>query len=107
MAKWTLGFVLVSQAAFVVVSRLATGATVGGQGAGLFSYATRMPSGSAALPDHGVLATAMLPAASRLAAAGDRAGVAEETMRTVRLAVTVLLPAAVRRSACSGCRWLT
>ena len=41
------------------------------------------------------LATAMLPAASRLAAAGDRTGVAEETMRTARLAVTVLLPAAV------------
>ena len=37
----------------------------------------------------------MLPAASRLAAAGDRAGVAAETMRTARLATTVLLPAAV------------
>ena len=96
LAKWTLGFVLVSQAAFVVVSRLATGATVGGQGAGLFSYAT---AHAVWILPHSLitvsLATAMLPAASRLAAAGDRAGVAEETMRTVRLAVTVLLPAAV------------
>ena len=96
LAKWTLGFVLVSQAAFVVVSRLATGATVGGQGAGLFSYAT---AHAVWILPHSLitvsLATAMLPAASRLAAAGDRAGVAAETMRTVRLAVTVLLPAAV------------
>ena len=41
------------------------------------------------------LATAMLPSASRLAAAGDLAGVADETTRTIRLAVTALLPAAV------------
>jgi putative peptidoglycan lipid II flippase len=96
LAKWTLGFVLVSQAAFVVVSRLATGATVGGQGAGLFAYAT---AHAVWILPHSLitvsLATAMLPAASRSAAAGDRAGVAAETMRTVRLAVTVLLPAAV------------
>ena len=96
LAKWTLGFVLVNQAAFVVVSRLATEATVGGQGAGLFSYAT---AHAVWILPHSLitvsLATAMLPAASRLAAAGDRAGVANETMRTVRLAVTVLLPAAV------------
>ena len=41
------------------------------------------------------LATAMLPSASRMAAEGDLAGVAAETMRTIRLAVTALLPAAV------------
>ena len=96
LAKWTLGFVLVSQAAFVVVSRLATGATVGGQGGGLTAYAN---AHAVWILPHSLitvsLATAMLPAASRLAAAGDRAGVAEETMRTARLAVTVLLPAAV------------
>ena len=96
LAKWTLGFVLVNQAAFVVVSRLATGATVGGQGGGLTSYAT---AHAVWILPHSLitvsLATAMLPAASRLAAAGDRTGVAEETMRTARLATTVLLPAAV------------
>ena len=37
----------------------------------------------------------MLPSASRLAAAGDLAGVADETTRTIRLAVTALLPASV------------
>ena len=96
LAKWTLGFVLVSQAAYVVVSRLATGATVGGRGAGLLAYAN---AHAVWILPHSLitvsLATAMLPAASRLAAAGDRAGVAEETMRTARLATTVLLPAAV------------
>ncbi len=47
LAKWTLGFVLVSQAAFVVVSRLATGATVGGQGGGSDQRTpTPTPSGS-------------------------------------------------------------
>jgi putative peptidoglycan lipid II flippase len=96
LAKWTLGFVLVSQAAYVVVSRLATGATVGGRGAGLLAYAN---AHAVWILPHSLitvsLATAMLPAASRLAAAGDRAGVAAETMRTARLATTVLLPAAV------------
>ena len=79
-----------------MVSRLATEATVGGQGAGLLSYAN---AHAVWILPHSLitvsLATAMLPAASRLAAAGDRAGVAEETMRTARLAITVLLPAAV------------
>ena len=37
LAKWTLGFVLVSQGAYVVVSRLATEATVDGRGAGLLA----------------------------------------------------------------------
>jgi putative peptidoglycan lipid II flippase len=32
LAKWTLGFVLVTQAALVVVSKLASSATVGGRG---------------------------------------------------------------------------
>ena len=37
LAKWTLGFVLVNQLALVVINRLASGATVGGSGAGLAS----------------------------------------------------------------------
>jgi putative peptidoglycan lipid II flippase len=96
LAKWTLGFVLVNQAALVVVSKLATGATVGGQGGGLTTYAN---AHAVWILPHSLitvsLATAMLPAASRLAAAGDRAGVAAETMRAIRLAVTALLPASV------------
>ena len=96
LAKWTLGFVLVTQAALVVVSKLASGATVGGQGAGLTAYYNAY---AVWILPHSLitvsLATAMLPAASRLAHAGDLAGVADETMRAIRLAVTALLPTAV------------
>ena len=96
LAKWTLGFVLVTQAALVVVSKLASGATVGGEGAGLTAYSNAW---AVWILPHSLitvsLATAMLPTASRLAAAGDRPGVAAETMRAIRLAVTALLPASV------------
>jgi putative peptidoglycan lipid II flippase len=96
LAKWTLGFVLVTQAALVVVSKLASSATVGGKGAGLTAYSNAYAMWI--LPHSLItvsLATAMLPTASRLAAAGDPTGVAAETMRTIRLAVTALLPASV------------
>jgi putative peptidoglycan lipid II flippase len=96
LAKWTLGFVLVTQAALVVVSKLASSATVGGKGAGLTAYSNAYAMWI--LPHSLItvsLATAMLPTASRLAAAGDATGVAGETMRTIRLAVTALLPASV------------
>jgi putative peptidoglycan lipid II flippase len=96
LAKWTLGFVLVSQAALVVVSKLASSATVGGEGAGLTAYSNAYAMWI--LPHSLItvsLATAMLPTASRLAAVGDLRGVSAETMRAIRLAVTALLPAAV------------
>ena len=96
LARWTLGFVAVTQLALVVVNRLATEATVGGRGAGLTSYANAyavwiLPHSLVTVS----LATAMLPSASRLGAAGDLRGVAAETTRTVRLAVALLLPVAV------------
>ncbi len=96
LAKWTLGFVLATQAALVVVSKLASSATVGGKGAGLTAYSNAYAMWI--LPHSLItvsLATAMLPTASRLAAAGDLPAVASETMRAIRLAVTALLPAAV------------
>ena len=96
LAKWTLGFVLVTQLALVVVNRLASSATVDGSGAGLTAYANAY---AVWILPHSLitvsLATAMLPSASRLAHAGDLAGVADETLRAVRLAVTALLPASV------------
>lgn len=96
LAKWTLGYVLVTQLALVVVSKLATGATVRGEGAGLLVYSNAyavwiLPHSLITLS----LATAMLPAASAMAAAGDVDGVARETMRSLRLALTALLPASV------------
>ncbi len=96
LAKWTLGFVLVNQLALVVVNRLAGRATVDGQGAGLAVYYNAY---AVWILPHSLitvsLATAMLPAVSRLAAAGDLDGVSAETMRALRLAVTALLPASV------------
>ncbi|GAB2593563.1 murein biosynthesis integral membrane protein MurJ [Microlunatus antarcticus] len=96
LARWTLGFVAVTQVALVVVNRLATGATVSGRGAGLAAYGNAyavwiLPHSLVTVS----LATAMLPSASRLGAAGDLRGVAAETTRTIRLAVAVLLPVAV------------
>ena len=96
LAKWTLGFVVVTQLALVVVTRLASKATVDGHGGGLSAYTYAY---AVWILPHSLitvsLATAMLPSASRLAADGDRVGVADETTRTIRLAVTALLPAAV------------
>jgi putative peptidoglycan lipid II flippase len=96
LAKWTLGFVLVTQAALVVINRQATAATVGGAGAGLATYNN---AHAVWILPHSLitvsLATAMLPAASRLAHAGDLDGVRDEMLRTMRLACAVLLPTAV------------
>ncbi|QIK72323.1 murein biosynthesis integral membrane protein MurJ [Propioniciclava coleopterorum] len=99
LAKWMLGYVLLTTLVQVVVSRLASGATVeqaGVPGAGLTAYNTAylvwiLPHSLLTVS----LATAMLPSASRLAAAHDLPGVAAETMRTMRLALTFLVPAAV------------
>ena len=99
LAKWMLGYVLLTTVAQVVVSRLASGATVAVRdlpGAGMTAYQNAyliwiLPHSLLTVS----LATAMLPSASRLAAAKDLAGVAAETTRTMRLATTFLLPASV------------
>lgn len=99
LAKWMLGYVLLTTLVQLVVSKLASGATVaqpGVPGAGLTAYNTAylvwiLPHSLLTVS----LATAMLPSASRLAAAHDLPGVAAETMRTMRLALTFLVPAAV------------
>ena len=95
LAKWTLGFVLVNQLALVVVTKLATSATAQGDGAGLTVYNNAylifvLPHSLITIS----LATAMLPSASRLAASGDLEGVGRETLRTINLTTSLLLPAA-------------
>ncbi len=99
LAKWMIGYVLLTQFAAVVVTRLASTATIvdpANPGAGVLAYNEAYLTWI--LP-HSLLtvslATAMLPSASRLAAARDLAGVGDETARTLRLANTFLLPAAV------------
>ena len=96
LAKWVLGYVLVTQLALVVVNKVATAATIQEPGGGLAAYGYAyaiwiLPHSLVTVS----LATAMLPSASRLAAAGDLAGVAEETTRTMRLALSVLVPTSV------------
>ncbi|MVA74569.1 murein biosynthesis integral membrane protein MurJ [Auraticoccus sp. F435] len=97
LAKWTLGFVAVTQLALVAVNRLASSATAGAEnGGGLTVYNNAY---LVWILPHSVitvsLATAMVTSASKLAADGDLGGVSRETARTIRLTTTVLLPAAV------------
>ena len=97
LAKWALGFVLVNQAGLVVINKVASAATVEGSGGGVAAYTYAY---ALWIIPHSLitvsLATAMLPSASRLALAGDLPGVAAaEVTRTLRLALTALLPAAV------------
>ncbi|MEO7588167.1 MAG: murein biosynthesis integral membrane protein MurJ [Arachnia sp.] len=98
LTKWTIGFVAVNQLALVVVQRLATSATAVGEdgGAGLFVYQNAhlvwiLPHSLITVS----LATAMLPNASRLAAAGNMRAVAAEATKTMRLALVALVPAAI------------
>ena len=99
LAKWAIGYVVLTQLAAVVVTRLASAATIvdpAKPGPGLLAYNEAYLTWI--LP-HSLLtvslATALLPSASRLAAAGDLPGVAGETSRTLRLANTFIVPAAV------------
>ncbi len=96
LAKWTLGFVAANQLVLVVVNRLASSATTEGPGAGITAYNNAyllwiLPHSLITIS----LATAMLPSASRMAAAGDLAGVGRETTNTIKLATTLLLPASI------------
>lgn len=98
LAQWTLYFVLVNQLAIFVVNRLGSTAVLGGDGsgAGITAYQTAsliwiVPHSLITLS----LATQMMTTSSRLAAEGDLAGVAEETSRTMRQAMTVIVPTAI------------
>ncbi len=96
LAKWMMGYVALTLIAQAVVTRLATSAVVGGSGAGSNVYNQAyliwvLPHSLLTVS----LATAMLPQASRLAAAKDLIGVAAEVQRATRLAVTFLVPAAI------------
>lgn len=95
LTKWSLGFVAVNQLALIIVNRLATTATATGAGAGVNVYSNAhllwiLPHSLITTS----LATAMLSSASRLAAEGDQYGVAQEMMKTARLALLFLVPAA-------------
>jgi len=96
LAKWTLLFVLATQLGLIVITRLASSGAVEGEGAGFNAYNQSM---ALWIVPHSLLTvsltTAMLTSASDRAARGDLAGVAGESMRTMRLALGALLPVAV------------
>ncbi|HMR49188.1 MAG TPA: murein biosynthesis integral membrane protein MurJ [Arachnia sp.] len=103
LTKWTLGFVAVNQLALMIVNRLATSATATGHGAGANVYANAhliwiLPHSLITVS----LATAMLPNASRLAAAKKMGDVATEMTKTIRMALIVIVPAAAAFIALAG-----
>lgn len=97
LAKWTLFFVLVTQLGLIVVTRLASGATLGGGGGAGYNVYDKgyllwiLPHSLITVS----LTTAMLSSASARAAVGDLRGVAAEAMRTMRLAITALVPVSI------------
>jgi putative peptidoglycan lipid II flippase len=101
LALWTLGLVVVNQAGYIVITRLATLANVnatdaGGVPAGLTTY---LKANLIFMLPHSVITvsivTAMLPALSRIAHAGDFPQVARDITRTMRLVAAMILPIAV------------
>lgn len=97
LAKWMLGFVLLTSVVQIVNTRLGSGATMGEEGgAGVTAYTTAyliwlLPHSLLTVS----LGTALMPSASRLAASHDLPGVGAEITRTMRLALTFLVPAAI------------
>jgi putative peptidoglycan lipid II flippase len=94
LGLWTVGFVIVNQAAYVVVVRLASGGTAAAEeGTGLTIYAGAM---LVVMVPHSIitvsLATALLPRLSRQAAANDLPGLTSTLTDTVRTALVVAIP---------------
>ena len=100
LAMWTIGLVLVNQATYVVITRLATQANVdaaaaGTVAAGLTTYQT---AHRVFMLPHSVITisivTAMLPALSRIAHAGDLRQVGSDIGTTMRTVAALIVPIA-------------
>lgn len=100
LAGWTIGLVGVTQAAFVVISRLATQANVNAAAAdlppaGLFTYTNAY---LVFMIPHGIvtvsIVTAQLPGLSRLVHDGQRRVAGTEIGHTMRLVTVVIAPIA-------------
>jgi len=100
LALWTVGLVLVNQAAYVVITRLATQANVnaaaaGATAAGLTTY---QKAHLVFMLPHSVITisivTAVLPALSRLAHDGQLAQVGREVGATMRVVAALIIPIA-------------
>ena len=100
LAMWTIGLVLVNQATYVVITRLATQANVdaaaaGSVAAGLTTY---QKAHLVFMLPHSVITisivTAMLPALSRIAHAGDLRQVGSDVGTTMRTVAALIVPIA-------------
>lgn len=98
LALWTIGLVLVNQATYVVVTRLATQANVDAAAAGLTAagLTTYQKAHLVFMLPHSVITisivTAMLPALSRLAHAGHLRQVGTDIASTMRLVAALIIP---------------
>lgn len=98
LALWTIGLVLVNQATYVVVTRLATQANVDATAAGLTAagLTTYQKAHLVFMLPHSVITisivTAMLPALSRLAHAGEHRAVGRDVAGTMRLVAALIIP---------------
>ncbi len=100
LAAWTIGLVLVNQIAYVFITRLATQANVNASAtdavaAGLTTY---QKAHLIFMLPHSVITvsivTAMLPALSRIAHAGDLRQVGSDVARTMRTVAVLIAPIA-------------
>ncbi len=100
LAFWTIALVLVNQATYVVVTRLATQANVDAAAAGVTAagLTTYQKAHLVFMLPHSVITvsivTAMLPALSRIAHSGDLPRVGREIGSTMRLAASFIVPIA-------------
>ena len=100
LAFWTVALVLVNQATYVVIARLATQANVDATAAGVTAagLTTYQKAHLVFMLPHSVITvsivTAMLPALSRLAHSGDLARVGREIGSTMRLVSAFIIPIA-------------
>jgi putative peptidoglycan lipid II flippase len=100
LAFWTVALVLVNQATYVVIARLATQANVDATAAGVTAagLTTYQKAHLVFMLPHSVITvsivTAMLPAMSRLAHSGDLSRVGREIGSTMRLVSAFIIPIA-------------
>ena len=100
LAFWTVGLVLVNQATYVVIARLATQANIDATAAGVTAagLTTYQKAHLVFMLPHSVITvsivTAMLPALSRLAHSGDLPRVGREIGSTMRLVSAFIIPIA-------------
>jgi putative peptidoglycan lipid II flippase len=97
LGVWTVLFVIVNQAAYVVVVRLASGGTAeSADGTGIFIYSSAF---LVVMVPHSVitvsLATALLPQLSRDAADGDRSSLTRTLTSVIRTSLVVAVPFAL------------